>query len=136
MVAAREKSRFTLPEGLVSGPKRRPIRVADAIRNEIAVLFLYKVNDPALREVTIIHVIVSKDLKQAKIYYSCAKEKIKQVKIGLERAKGFIRTHLAGQLQMRHVPELLFFQDKSIDHDEKMQKLFQEIAAENETGTK
>lgn len=135
MSAAREKSRFGLPKGLVPSPKRRPVRVADAIRNEISVLLLYKVNDPALQNVTITQVVVSKDLKQAKVYYGCAGEKTKQVKAGLERAKGFIRTFLAGQLQMRYVPELHFYQDTSLDHDEKMQKLFQEIAAENETGT-
>jgi ribosome-binding factor A len=36
---------------------------------------------------------------------------------------------------MRYVPELLFFRDRSVEHDEKMQKLFQEIAAEHEAGT-
>ncbi len=135
MVAFKEKSRFTLPEGLVPGPKRRPIRVADAIRDEVAVLLLYTIQDPALRHVCITHVVVSKDLKQAKIYYSCAAEQTAPAKAGLARAKGFIRSHLAGRLQMRYVPELLFFRDRSVEHDEKMQKLFQEIAAEHEAGT-
>ncbi|MBI5558550.1 MAG: 30S ribosome-binding factor RbfA [Deltaproteobacteria bacterium] len=109
--------------------------MADTIRNEVSMLLLLKVKDPALRNVTIIHVNVSNDLSRAKIYYTCPPETDKKVREGLNRAKGFIRTYLAKELQMRYVPELVFFSDPSVDYDEKMQKIFQEIASENESGT-
>ncbi|MEW6518467.1 MAG: 30S ribosome-binding factor RbfA [Thermodesulfobacteriota bacterium] len=135
MVAAKERSRFKLPDGLAPAPKRRPVRVADAIRNELAVLLLYKVKDPALQQVTIVHVEVSNDLSRAKIYYACAPEMEDKVSSGLERARGFLRSALARVLQMRYVPELVFFSDPSIEYDDKMKKIFQEIASENESGS-
>jgi ribosome-binding factor A len=135
MAAGKSKSRFSLPAGLAPGPRRRPVRVADAIRNEISVLLLFKVKDPALRHVSIVHVDVSNDLSRARIYYACAPEMADKISAGLSRAKGFIRSHLAGVLQMRHVPELLFYPDPSTEYDEKMQKIFQEIARENEPGS-
>lgn len=101
----------------------------------MAMLLLYTINDPALREVHVVHVEVSADLKQAKIHYSCSADNAARVKKGLERARGFLRTHLAGCLQMRYVPDLSFFRDKSAEHDDRMRKLFQEIASEDETGS-
>ena len=135
MVSAKAKSRFRLPEELVSEPKRRPARVADTIRNEISALLLYKVKDPALQQVSIVHVAMSNDLKRAKIYYSCDADQEKKVRLGLNRAKGFMRSYLAKELQMRYVPELIFYHDPSREYDEKMDKLFQEIASENESGS-
>jgi len=135
MVAAKDRSRFKLPDGLASTPKRRPVRVADAIRSEISALLLFKVKDPALQNVTIVHVEVSNDLSRAKIYYACALEMADKVNSGLRRAKGFMRSDLAKKLQMRYVPELVFSPDPSIEYDEKMQKIFQEIASENEPGS-
>lgn len=136
MVAARDKSRFKLPEGLGAQPKRRPIRVAEAIRNELSALLLYKVKDPALRNVTLVHVDVSKDLSCAKIYYVARKESREKIVDGLNRAKGFMRSYLAKELQMRYVPDLLFYYDNSVEYDEKMQKILQEIAREDESGSR
>ena len=109
--------------------------MADAIRSEISALLLFKVKDPALQNVTIVHVEVSNDLSRAKIYYACALEMADKVNSGLRRAKGFMRSDLAKKLQMRYVPELVFSPDPSIEYDEKMQKIFQEIASENEPGS-
>lgn len=124
-----------MPDGLAATPKRRPVRVADAIRNELATLLLFKVKDPALQQVTIVHVEMSDDLSRAKIYYTCAPEMESKVNSGLQRAKGFMRSHLAKELRMRYAPELVFFTDPSTEYDEKMQKIFQEIASENEPGS-
>lgn len=135
MAAAKTKSRFSLPEGLVSEPKRRPARVAESIRNEISALLLYQVKDPALLEVSIVHVVMSSDLKRAKIYYACPEKSEKKVRQGLNRAKGFMRSYLAKELQMRYMPDLVFYPDPSGDHDARMEKLFQEISSENESGT-
>lgn len=132
---AAAKSRYTLPEELTSRPRRRPARVADAVRNEISTLLLYKIKDPALAEVSIVKVVMSNDLKLAKISYSCPAEKAGKAKEGLNRAKGFIRSSLARVLQLRYAPDLAFYPDTSREYEEKMEKLFQEIAAEHESGS-
>lgn len=126
------KTRFGLPAGLEEGPRRRPARVGDLIMQEIATLLLYKIKDPALLDVTIIQVKVTDDLKKARVFFSCPDEVIKKAEKGMKRAKGFIRSHLASQLQMRYVPELIFQYDPSAAHQEKMDRLFKEIANEHE----
>ncbi|MCB2182926.1 MAG: 30S ribosome-binding factor RbfA [Desulfobulbaceae bacterium] len=136
MGASKQKSRFRLPEGLAPEPKRRPARVADVIRNEISSLLLYKIKDPALQSLSIVHVVMSNDLKNAKIYYTCPENvSTKDVRQGLSRAKGFIRSSLAKVMQMRYAPDLIFYSDPSAEHDARMDKLFHEIASENEPGS-
>lgn len=126
------KTRFGLPAGLEEGPRRRPARVGDLIMQEIATLLLYKIKDPGLRDVTILQVKVTDDLKKARVFFSCPDDTVKKAEKGMKRAKGFIRSHLATQLQMRYVPELIFQHDPSAAEQEKMNRLFREIAGEHE----
>jgi ribosome-binding factor A len=133
MTAAKSKSRFHFPE-YGPGAKRRPQRVADAVKTEIAMLLLQKIKDPRLQQVTITAVEMTDDLRLARVYYSSVgSEPPENVAKGLEQAKGFIRKHLAGVLQMRYVPELLFKRDLSLAHQESMARLLKEI--EDEDGT-
>jgi ribosome-binding factor A len=63
---------------------------------------------------------------------------IRKAAEGLERAKGFIRSHLARVLGMRATPELVFKHDRPIVHEEKMERLLKEIHVDvvpSETGS-
>ncbi|MBC8317902.1 MAG: 30S ribosome-binding factor RbfA [Desulfobulbaceae bacterium] len=126
------KTRFGLPAGLDEGPRRRPARVGDLIMQEIATLILYKIKDPALFAVTILQVKVTDDLKKARVLFTCPDDVISKSEKGLKRARGFIRSHLASQLQLRYAPELFFEYDSSVAEQEKMNRLFKEIAGEHE----
>jgi ribosome-binding factor A len=126
------KTRFGLPAGLDEGPRRRPARVGDLIMQEIATLLLYKIKDPALSGVTILQVKVTDDLKKARVFFSCPDDDIQKAEKGMIRAKGFIRSYLASQLQMRYVPDLVFQYDPTAAEQEKMERLFREIASEHE----
>ena len=95
-------------------------------------LLLYKIKDPGLRDVTIIKVKVTDDLKRARVFFSCPDASKVKAEQAMIRAKGFIRSHLASQLQMRYVPDLLFLYDTTAAEQEKMEKLFKEIASEHE----
>lgn len=134
-MAAHKKSRFVLPAGLRPEPKRRPARVGDLIRNEIATLLRYKIKDPRIAEITITQVIMSDDLSRAKVYFSCDEKLLFKARKGLSSAGGFIRTHLAQTLNMRYVPVLIFKNDPEQAQRERIDQLFQEIAAENESST-
>ncbi|MDG4474882.1 30S ribosome-binding factor RbfA [Thiovibrio frasassiensis] len=133
MAAGKAKSRFGLPAGLArSAPKRRPIRVADAIKGEIASLLLRKINDPRLLNVIITSVEVSDDLSHARVLYSFLGEvQAKDVAKGLESCKGFIRTNLARALELRHVPVLDFHLDLAGQKQAEMEQLLREIANED-----
>ena len=128
------------PFGREAEGSKRPKRVADIIKNEIAMLLLRKVKDPRISNVSIVNAEMTKDLRRAIVYYSVLgddKQVAKAAK-GLERAKGFIRSHLARELGLRATPELFFKRDLSMEHQEKMERLLKEInidAEPPETGS-
>jgi len=135
MAADKGKTRFGLPEGLRRpAPKRRPMRVADAIKEEVAALLLRKIQDPRLDGVSITRVEVSDDLGHARIFYSVlGDEAPENVAKGLTSAAGFIRSSLARVLPLRHVPALHFQQDLTALRQAEMEMLFREIAEEDDT---
>ena len=130
MAAKRSRSRFVLPE-LGERTGRRPARVADNIKSEIANLLLRKIKDPRVYNVTITSVKTTPDLRRAQIFFSCLDEDVAEVTAGLVSAKGFIRSHLARVLGMRYVPDLEFRHDLTIEQMADMDKLFKEIADED-----
>lgn len=119
--------------GLGRDTYKRAERVADVIKNELSILLIREARDPNLSFVSISRVAVSDDLKIAKIFYTLLPDGLKkhgQVKKGLDRAKGFMRSYLAKTLNMRHTPALQFFYDESADKVREIEDLFQEIADE------
>jgi ribosome-binding factor A len=131
MSSRKSKSRFALPE-LGEKVGRRPARVADNIKSEVATLLLRKIKDPRVYGATITQVKVTPDLRRAWIYFSTLSDNIEDVAAGLNSASGFIRSHLARELGMRYVPDLEFKYDQTIVKMAEMDKLFQEIASEDE----
>lgn len=107
-------------------PKRRPARVAQAIQQELAVLFLRGINDPLVGSVTITGVEVSPDLRQAVVLYHTPAEEAKQAAAGLNRAKGYMRSYLAGQLNLRAVPDLVFKRDVGAANQARIEELLRE----------
>lgn len=134
MTAKKSQPRFTLPElGAKTG--RRPARVADSIKNEVALLVLRKISDPRVYNVTITEVKVTPDLRRAWIYFSCLDRDVAEVAAGLDSAKGYIRSHLAKVMGLRYVPELEFRHDLTINRMAEMDKIFHEIAEEDDSAT-
>jgi len=121
---------FKLP-GLGRPESSRPKRVAEAIKNELSVLLLQKISDPQLAGVLITRVDVTPDLKQSKIYFSipAGADSARALK-GMNRAKGFFRSHLAKMLNLRHTPELLFYFDSLNEEVHRIDTLFRQIEKE------
>ena len=83
--------------GLGKRERKRSDRVADAVRKELSLLFLQKVRDEKLSDVTITTVYVTGDLKIASVFYTVPgdENERKQVAKSLKRASVFGRSHLA-----------------------------------------
>ncbi len=115
--------------------QKRSSRVAEAIRNELAMLLLSKVRDPRLLDVNISRVEVPDDLSLARIFFTVlgGKKEIKDAGIGLESAKGFIRSHIAKTLNLRFTPALLFRYDDTVEKVAELNEIFQEIANERDS---
>ncbi len=121
---------FKLP-GLGRPESSRPKRVGEAVKNELTILLLQQVADPRLSGVAISRVVVTPDLKQAKIYFTVPSGmESKAAFKGMQRAKGFFRSHLAKVLNLRYTPELLFYFDNLNEEVDRIENLFRQIHEE------
>ncbi len=118
--------------GLGRTTVKRAVKVADVIKNELSILLISTVRDQKLSNVSISRVEVTDDLKLARIFYTIfegAKNR-GQVQKSLDKAKGFMRSHLAKTMNMRYTPELMFRYDDKADKVRELEDLFQEISDE------
>jgi len=113
-------------------------RVNNLIRQEISELLKRQVKDPRLGGfVAITEVSTSQDLKYAKVFVSCIgdKEERKEILSVLGGAAGFFRNELAKNLKLRHIPELSFHWDDSIERGAYLQELINRVSEGNDTNT-
>lgn len=90
-------------------PYKRSQRVAPLLLEVISEIFRDEINDPRLKDIWILKVEVSDDLRRATVYYSFIREREeKEIKEVLERAKGFIRSKIAKKVFMREIPSIEF----------------------------
>ena len=108
----------------------RSKRVAEEIKKEISMIIRDDVKDPRISEmVSIVKVDASKMSVMRKIYVSVLgsdEEKAETIE-GLESAEGFIRRELGKVLQLRHVPELTFIIDSSIEYSVHISEKIKEL---------
>lgn len=112
---------------------RRQRRVAELIHRELSLLLMREARDPRLAGVTVTEVRVSPDLMVARIYFTVLGEpdQDKEALAALDRAKGYLRTQLAGQVRLRSVPELIFELDTSAAYGQRIDELLAQIAEED-----
>jgi ribosome-binding factor A len=107
----------------------RASRVGDQIRAELAELLAREVHDPGIGFLTITHVKVSPDLQQARAYYTTiGDDKARRESArALQRATPFLRRHIGRRLRLKRVPELAFFFDDSIEKNDRIERILQEL---------
>jgi ribosome-binding factor A len=116
----------------------RTDRVAQQVHKEIASIiqneYKHRVGDMPL--ITVSDVDVSRDLAHAKIFvtiYNSSEEEGKAQVKQLAEFKGFMRSLLAKRLRMRSVPDLHFFEDKSIIEGMRISNLVSQTIAKDES---
>ena len=110
----------------------RTDRVGERIRAELSTLLRRRVREPAAEGVTITHVDVTRDLQIARVYYRVLDEaqSRRDVARALRRARGFLRRELGARLQLRRVPELSFLHDDTVEQQDRIARLFDEIQSD------
>jgi len=111
-------------------------RVNSLIRQEISELLRRQVKDPRLGNlVAVTGVSTSPDLRHAKIFVSrMGSEEEKQETLSvLASASGFFRNELAKRLRLRHIPELSFQWDDSIERGDYLLQLIDEVSSDSST---
>ena len=101
-------------------------RIDSIMQKEISYIVANEVKNPNIKFVTITNVDVTNDLSYAKVYFTTLDDKVETLK-GLKSAKGFIRKSLADTLELRHIPELEFIYDKSIEYGKRIEDKIKEI---------
>jgi len=92
----------------------RSDRIASQVQRELARLVLHSVKDPRLSSPSILEVEVSKDLSQAKVYFSVLDpEDAEQSLQALTRASGYLQREIGKVLKARITPRLKFIYDDS-----------------------
>jgi ribosome-binding factor A len=103
--------------------------VSRFIQQTLSELIRDRVKDPRLGFVTITGCRISKDLRVAHVFVSAMgteKERTSSIDT-LTRAAAFLRRELAGQLSIRHTPELIFDYDDSIERGSRINKLLDDL---------
>jgi ribosome-binding factor A len=106
----------------------RKDRVAELIRQVIADLVVSKIKDPRIQGITITEVLMSADLKSAKVYYCCPGGEATSHQQGLEAAEGFIRRQLRTELDLKYIPQLSFFYDTAFDNSARISRILKDLA--------
>ena len=95
---------------------KRSERVAGQLRRDLAKLIQQEIKDPEVGFVSLSDVEVSRDLSHAKVFITVFDpEKAETSLKALQRAASFLRRCLGQKLRLRHVPELHFVHDDSVE---------------------
>jgi ribosome-binding factor A len=115
----------------------RATRLAEVIKTEASEIIQRDLKDPRIGFASITDVVVSGDLRHAKIFVSVLgdAEAKRRTMEGLARARGHVRSELGARLQIRSVPEILFHLDESIERGERIVALMREVAEEDTHGS-
>jgi ribosome-binding factor A len=110
----------------------RPERVGEEIRQTLATLLARDVHDPGIGFVTLTRTKVSPDLQLVRIYYTTIGDDRarRDTQRALERATPFLRRQIGARVHLRRVPEVRFEFDRSVEHQDRIEKLLIDIEEE------
>src|SRR4030095_10803045 len=109
---------------------KRPERVGDLLRDEIAAILRSHLSDPRLQLLGVTAVEVSGDLQHARVFLSSLDPNADWPAPlrGLERASGYVRGERGRPRPVvRRLPELTFVPDRSIEHGSRIATILKEL---------
>ncbi|GAB6173820.1 30S ribosome-binding factor RbfA [Paradesulfitobacterium aromaticivorans] len=111
--------------------KHRANRLAETLKEEISQMIREDLKDPRLGFITVTDVEVADDLGHAKVFVSVLgdAQQSKDSLDALNRAAGFVRSEIGKRIRLRHVPEIVFKYDTSLEKGAHIAKLLREVEA-------
>jgi ribosome-binding factor A len=111
---------------------QRQLRVGEELRHAIArLLERGELHDPDLagRSITVTEVRVSPDLKNATVFVMPLGGRGEaEALAALKRARAYIRSLVAHEVQLRHAPQFSFVLDTSFDNAVRIETLLRDVA--------
>ena len=114
----------------MASTNRRPDRVAEAIREEVATFLSQDVKDPrVVGLVTVTAVDVSRDLRVATVYVSIYGSEAERAATtdGLASVASHLRARIGRALRLRLAPEIVFKADESIARAARIETLLSQL---------
>ncbi|PPV05720.1 ribosome-binding factor A [Xanthomonas bromi] len=106
----------------------RTDRVSAQVRRDLGTIVHAAVRDHGLPSVSVSDVEISRDLAHAKVFVTALQqERSAEAVKGLKEIAGQLRTQLARAMKLRHVPELHFYYDDSVDRGERIDNLLRDL---------
>jgi ribosome-binding factor A len=116
---------------------RRVLKAAEAIREVVGMAILADLKDPRIANVTVTHVVVSPDMRQAKVHVSVmGDEKTQQLCLhGLQSAAGFLQQKVAKRIDTRYTPRIMFELDMGVKKSIAIARLLEDVLPDEEPST-
>ena len=116
-------------------PHQRILQLESLLRAEISKIFFKKIKDPRIARITITNVVLSNDLRIAKVFFRLFRinnsftipENIEDIIESVNKAAGFIRYQLKKRLHLKIIPSLKFFFDDSVEYAEMIENKLRQI---------
>jgi len=102
-------------------------RLNNLYLSELSKIIFKEIKNPLIKTVNLTGVEITNDLSFAKIYFTCMNEDKDKVLTELNEAKGFLRSKLAENINLRYTPELIFHYDNSIEYGMNIERIIKEI---------
>jgi ribosome-binding factor A len=117
---------------------RRPERLAETLREEIAEVVGFELDDPRVEMATVTDVNVSDDLRDAKVFVlvNGTEDEIKSALKALQNAALFVRQQVAMNLSMRFAPHLHFVRDTAEENASRVTSLLSDLTIQGEINEK
>ena len=106
----------------------RTDRISAQLRRELGTLVREAVQEHRLPSVSVSDVEVTRDMAHAKVFVTALQpERADEAMKGLKAVAHEIRFRLARAVKLRHVPELHFHYDDSVDRGERIDNLLRDL---------
>lgn len=113
-----------------TGGARRADRIAAEIQRIVSAELLHRVRDPRVAHVTVTRVRVSDDLSLARVFFTLLEvgegDRSEALR-GLASATPFFRRTVAGELGLRHAPEIAFAYDDDLANARRIDRVLRDI---------
>ena len=118
---------------------RRVARVASLIQQEVSQMLINGIKDDRVGAgmVSVTNVDVSNDLQHAKIFVSIygTEEAKTETMGGLKSSTAFVRRELGQRIRLRRTPEVVFYEDRSLELGDRTLSLINQLSEKREEKT-
>ena len=110
----------------------RSERVARLVQKGISEIIAMELEEPKLGLITVRNVTITRDLREARIFYSTlgTQEQIHESQLAIKRLTPQIRRLLGQRVRLRYAPSLNFIYDETPEKAEQIETIFHRLHEE------